>query len=111
MMYQVKYYQDKQGKQPFSDWREKLKKSDLRALAKVDNAIDRAEAGNFGDHKFERAGVWEMRIHYGPGYRVYYALQDGQIILLLMGGDKKSQNSDLERAVCYLQDYKARSMI
>jgi len=109
-MYRSVYYQDRNGKQPFNDWRRKLKKSDLRAVSKIDNSIDRAEAGNFGDHKFEREGVWEMRIDYGPGYRLYYALDHGEIILLLIGGTKKSQNNDLDKAVSYLQDYKARSL-
>lgn len=108
-MYQSKYYQDANGKKPFNDWRESLKKKDPRAVSKVDNRIDRAEAGNFGDHKFERDGVWEMRIDYGPGYRVYYSVEDGKIILLLIGGIKKSQESDLDKAVNYLQDYKVRS--
>jgi putative addiction module killer protein len=107
-MYRSQYYQDANGKQPFNEWREKLKKKDLRALSKVDNSIDRAEAGNFGDHKFERDGVWEMRIHYGPGYRIYYSVENEEIILLLVGGSKNSQDSDLNRAVSYLQDYKAR---
>ncbi len=108
-MYQSKYYQDTNGKKPFSDWREKLKKKDPRAVSKVDNCIDRAEAGNFGDHKFERDGVWEMRIDYGPGYRVYYSVEDSEIILLLTGGTKKSQDSDVDNAISYLQDYKSRS--
>ncbi|MEX2979828.1 type II toxin-antitoxin system RelE/ParE family toxin [Serratia fonticola] len=108
-MYQSKYYQDENGRQPFNEWRQKLKKKDPRAVSKVDNSVDRAEAGNFGDHKFERDGVWEMRINYGPGYRVYYSVEAGEIILLLIGGTKQSQDGDLDKAVSYLQDYKARS--
>ncbi|MBM7344169.1 type II toxin-antitoxin system RelE/ParE family toxin [Pantoea coffeiphila] len=108
-MYQSKYYQDENGKQPFNDWREKLKKKDLRAVSKIDNCIDRAEAGNFGDHKFERDGVWEMRINYGSGYRVYYSIEGNKIIILLIGGTKKSQDTDLDHAIRYLQDYKKRS--
>ena len=107
-MYQSRYYQDANGKQPFNDWREKLKKRDLRAVSKVDICIDRAESGNFGDHKFERDGVWEMRIDYSSGYRVYYSVEGSEIILLLIGGTKKSQDSDLDKAVSYLKDYKAR---
>jgi putative component of toxin-antitoxin plasmid stabilization module len=76
-MYQSKYYQDENGRQPFNDWRQKLKKKGPRAVSKVDNSIDRAEAG--------------------------------EIILLLIGGTKKSQDGDLDKAVSYLQDYKARS--
>ncbi|EFW7285917.1 addiction module killer protein, partial [Shigella boydii] len=65
--------------------------------------------GNFGDHKFERDGVWELRVDYGPGYRVYYSIEDGEIILLLIGGNKKTQTVDLDKAVSYLQDFKKRS--
>ncbi len=65
--------------------------------------------GNFGDHKFERDGVWELRVDYGPGYRVYYSIEDGEIILLLIGGNKKTQTADLDKAVSYLQDFKKRS--
>ncbi|EFB2210212.1 type II toxin-antitoxin system RelE/ParE family toxin [Escherichia coli] len=66
-------------------------------------------SGNFGDHKFERDGVWELRVDYGPGYRVYYSIEDGEIILLLIGGNKKTQTVDLDKAVSYLQDFKKRS--
>lgn len=76
---------------------------------KVDSRIARAMSGNFGDHKFERDGVWELRIDYGPGYRVYYSIEDGEIILLLIGGNKKTQTADLDKAVSYLQDFKKRS--
>ncbi|HAX7634049.1 TPA: addiction module killer protein, partial [Escherichia coli] len=69
----------------------------------------RAMSGNFGDHKFERDGVWELRVDYGPGYRVYYSIEDGEIILLLIGGNKKTQTVDLDKAVSYLQDFKKRS--
>lgn len=69
--------------------------------------IDRAEAGNFGDHKFQRDGVWELRIDYGPGYRVYYSIENGEIILLYVGGTKKTQDADLDKAVEYLKDFKA----
>ena len=66
--------------------------------------------GNFGDHKFERDGVWELRVDYGPGYRVYYSIEDGEIILLLIGGNKKTQTADLDKAVSYLHDFKKRSI-
>ena len=88
---------------------DKLKKRDRLAASKIDTRIDRAESGNFGDHKFERDGVWELRIDYGPGYRVYYTVEDGQIILLLIGGSKKTQTQDLDKAVEYLKDFKART--
>ena len=60
--------------------------------------IERAEAGNFGDHHNVDGPIWEMRLDYGPGYRIYYA-QDGMTIyILLCGGDKKSQQADIKLA-------------
>jgi putative addiction module killer protein len=57
--------------------------------------------GNFGDHKYCRDGVWELRIDLGPGYRIYYALNGTRIIILLCGGDKGSQSADIQHAVAY----------
>ena len=76
--------------------------------SQVCTRLDGAAVENFGDHKFEREGVWELRIDYDPGYRVYYSIEDGQMILLLTGGDKKTQSSDVDRTAAYLRDYKAR---
>jgi putative addiction module killer protein len=59
------------------------------------------QAGNFGDHKFCRDGVWEFRIDVGVGYRVYYAIADQKIVLLLCGGDKRTQDSDILTACKY----------
>ncbi|EHL0855776.1 type II toxin-antitoxin system RelE/ParE family toxin, partial [Escherichia coli] len=94
---------------PYTDWMKKLRRKDQTAALKVDSRIARAMSGNFGDHKFERDGVWELRVDYGPGYRVYYSIEDGEIILLLIGGNKKTQTVDLDKAVSYLQDFKKRS--
>lgn len=108
MLYTAKRYQDAKGKIPYTDWIKKLRKKDARAAAKIDIRVARAESGNFGDHKFERDGVWKLRVDYGPGYRIYYAIEDGEIILLLIGGDKAAQNADLDKAVKYLRDYHTR---
>lgn len=107
-MYKSQIYQDVSGERPFSDWLNLLKKKDRMAAAKIDTRIDRAETGNFGDHKPVREGVWELRIDYGPGYRAYYAIENGKIILLLIGGTKKTQDADIDRAIAYLQDYRQR---
>ncbi|WP_044206632.1 type II toxin-antitoxin system RelE/ParE family toxin [Pectobacterium odoriferum] len=79
-----------------------------RAASKVGIRIDRAEKGNFGDHKFERDGVWEIKVDYGPGYRVYYAIEGDKMILLFTGDDKSSQSKDLDKAVQYWRDYQKR---
>ncbi|AJI85804.1 hypothetical protein CH54_2103 [Yersinia rochesterensis] len=92
----------------FTDWITKLRKKQRQAAAKIDIQIDRASAGNFGDYKAVREGVLEMKIDFGPGYRIYYAIDGKKIIILLYGGDKDKQDSDIDKAVKYLRDYKAR---
>ena len=81
---------------PFREWYNSIK--DKRAKAAIHNRLYRASAGNFGDHKFFR-GVGEMRIDVGPGYRVYFAIHNDMIIVLLGGGDKSSQDKDIDKAV------------
>lgn len=109
MPYTAKRYQTENGEVPYTDWMKKLRRKDQTAALKVDSRIARTMGGNFGDHKFERDGVWELRVDYGPDYRVYYSIEDGEIIPLLIGGNKKTQTADLDKAVSYLQDFKKRS--
>ena len=78
------------------------------AKVSVIRRVARMEQGNFGDHKFCRDGVWEMRIDTGPGYRVYYAISGEQVVLLLCGGNKQTQDKDIRRACEYWQDWKRR---
>ena len=78
--------------------------------AKIVARIDRLSAGNFGDAKALRDGLFELRIDWGPGYRVYYALAGNSCVLLLYGGDKRKQASDIKRALEYFKDYKKRTL-
>ncbi len=71
----------------------------------VDRRIARLESGNFGDHKFCRDGVWELRIDLGPGYRLYCATASPTLILLLCGGDKRTQSADIGRACDYWKQW------
>ena len=71
---------------------------DKQAARRVQARIDRAEEGNFGDHKPVGEGVFEMRIHHGPGFRVYFTLKGMEIVVLLAGGDKSSQGKDIQIA-------------
>ncbi|MBR4399195.1 MAG: type II toxin-antitoxin system RelE/ParE family toxin [Fibrobacter sp.] len=80
----------------FSKWQEKLK--DKRTCAKIENRITQTKLGNFGDFKFVGDGIYEMRIHYGPGYRIYYTIENDVVVLLLVGGDKSTQQKDIEKA-------------
>ena len=89
----------------FDRWLRRLK--DRRAAARVQVRIDRLAAGNPGDVKPVGSGISELRIDYGPGYRAYY-LQEGQrLILLLCGGDKSSQQKDIEEAKRIAADWKS----
>jgi putative addiction module killer protein len=81
---------------------------DITAKVSVVRRVTRIEQGNFGDHKFCRDGVWELRIDVGAGYRVYYAVADKKIILLLCGGDKRTQNADVSRACEHWQEWQRR---
>jgi putative addiction module killer protein len=71
--------------------------------------INRLTAGNFGDCKSLGRGLYELRIDWGPGYRVYYAMIEKRCVLLLCGGDKRKQAADSERAVAYFDEYKIRT--
>jgi putative addiction module killer protein len=104
---ELRYYQTWIGKQPFADWLEAL--SDRQARARIDARLTRMVVGNAGDVAPVGEGVMEMRIDWGPGYRVYFARVGQAIVLLLCGGDKRSQQKDIERAKTYLEDFKARS--
>jgi putative addiction module killer protein len=80
----------------FSKWYKHLK--DVYAQKKIAIRITQIELGNFGDFKFIDDGIYEMRIHYGPGYRIYYTKEDKIVVLLLVGGDKSTQQRDIEKA-------------
>lgn len=81
----------------FLRWLERLK--DRAAVARIASRLDRAAQGNLGDVKLLRAGLWEMRIPHGPGYRVYFIRSGESVIVLLAGGDKSTQRKDIERAI------------
>lgn len=80
----------------FARWFGSLR--DIRAIAKIADRLKRASNGNFGDHKSVKGGVFEMRIDYGPGYRVYFFQRGKELVILLCGGDKRSQDDDIARA-------------
>ena len=80
----------------FASWFESLQ--DRRARARIQARIDRMALGNFGDVAPVGEGVSEMRIHYGPGFRVYFVQRRSVLVILLCGGDKRSQREDIVRA-------------
>lgn len=95
-MIEIRYYQSAEGEQPFTEWLQALQ--DLQARARIQIRLDRLALGNFGDCEPVGGGVIELRILWGPGYRVYCARLGQMIVLLLCGGDKTTQQKDIKRA-------------
>jgi putative addiction module killer protein len=91
----VREYIDGSGRIPYREW---LVRLDTVIRARVQVRVLRFEMGNLGDHKDVGKGVWEARLDFGPGYRVYFGRSGRELILLLLGGDKKSQTKDIKRA-------------
>ena len=82
---------------------------DSRTRARIAARLSRLALGNFGDCKSLRDGVWELRIDWGPGYRVYYAMVNQACVLLLGGGEKRRQSADIKRAVENWANYQRRN--
>ena len=100
-MAKVTQYETENGKVPFAEWFDSLG-------AKVTSATTRMELGNFGDHKSVGGGVWERRINFEKGYRIYYAKDGEDLVLLFCGGTKSRQQADIDEAKEYWKDYKHR---
>jgi putative addiction module killer protein len=105
-VYEIRHYLSSNGKDVFMEWRTKLR--DTKARVAIDRRVNRIEQGNLGDHKYLQDGVSELRINVGPGYRVYYAVEGKQMILLLCGGDKSTQRTDIDQACANWRDWQAR---
>lgn len=92
-----------QQTETFIKWIARIK--DVRAKIAIARRIERAQAGNLGDHKCVDIDIWEMRLPIGPGYRIYYTRRDANLIILLVGGDKTSQQKDIIRAKALAKEY------
>ena len=103
---EIVHYLTEDGTDLYQEWVDTLR--DTRAKVAVLRRVDRAALGNFGDHKSCRDGVSEMRVDVGPGYRVYYFQHGKTLVVLLCGGDKRSQDADISRAVAYRTDFLRR---
>jgi putative addiction module killer protein len=106
---EIRHYVIRAGVDVFAGWLAGL--ADDHAKARIANRIDRLAGGNFGDRKSLGGGLFELRIDWGPGYRVYYAMAGAVCVLLLCGGDKRKQSSDMKRAREYFRDYRERTRI
>jgi putative addiction module killer protein len=105
--FELRRYRSAAGDEPFTQWLSDL--PDRHARARILARLERLEAGNFGDAKFLRDGVSELRIDWGPGYRVYFGRDGRTVIVLLCGGDKRKQDADIRKAVELWQEYTNRA--
>ena len=99
--YNLQYYLEDDGTAPFTEWLSNLRDRD--AHARISARLNRVKLGNFGIIKALGDGVSEIKIDYGPGYRLYYAMNGKTIVLLLIGGDKSTQKQDIKLAKTYWQ--------
>lgn len=107
MTYEIRRYLTAGGVDPFGEWFNALR--DSQAQARVRARIDRVGRGLFGDCEPVGEGVSELRIDWGPGYRVYFARAGAEIVLLLLGGDKRKQQADIKTAKEYWHDHQERA--
>jgi putative addiction module killer protein len=98
-------YLDQGGRSPFGHWFDAL---DAKAAAKINTARTRLSLGNWSNVKGVGSGVYERVIDFGPGYRIYFGKDGDKVVILLAGGTKKGQQSDIEIAIERWQDYKQR---
>ncbi len=102
---QIQRYLTPDGRIPFNEWLASLR--NLKAVTKIEARLLRMENGNLGNYRSVGEGVFELRIDYGPGYRVYFGQLGSTIVLLLCGGDKSTQDQDIRIAQQYWQNYRS----
>jgi putative addiction module killer protein len=105
-MFDIQDYLSPEGDDPYATWLASL--ADRQARARILVRIGRMASGNLGDVRPVGDGVWEARFDWGPGYRVYYAQAGKRLILLLIGGDKRKQQSDIKVAHAYWDDWQRK---
>ncbi|HWF62475.1 MAG TPA: type II toxin-antitoxin system RelE/ParE family toxin [Nitrospira sp.] len=104
---ELRIYVTENGQEPFSEWLASLRDSRVRAKIRV--RLDRVSLGNLGDCHSVGEGVQELRVDYGPGYRVYFGQEGTTIVLLLCGGDKSTQSRDIKTAQIHWKEYRRRA--
>ena len=102
----IRRYITPDGRNPFAEWLSSLR--DLNAVVKIEQRLDRVRLGNLGNSKSVGEGVCELKIDFGPGYRVYFGQFGSTIVLILCGGDKSSQEQDIRKAKEYWKEYEER---
>lgn len=99
----LEIYQDELGKEPFTIWINSIK--DHRTRARIDYRLERVRRGNFGDSGSVGKGVFELRLQFSAGYRVYYSRWNQETVVLLCGGSKRTQERDIPKAKRFWADY------
>jgi putative addiction module killer protein len=102
--YELIVYNTVAGREPFQDW---LNSLDQSVLWKIESRMERLQYGHFGDTKSLKEGLFELRFK-NPAFRIYYALIEHQIVLLICGGDKNKQSADIKKSKEYLDNYRSR---
>ena len=105
---EVVAFRGRDGKVPFEAWLDGL--SDKRAIARILARLARVRLGNLGDCKPLGEGVSELRVDYGPGYRVYFGQKGRTLVVLLCGGDKRTQNRDIQLAKQFWREFKENDL-
>ncbi len=106
-MIEIRRYTTAEGRDVFGEWLADL--ADLKARARIAVRIDRLAGGNFGDSRSIGEGLHELRVDWGPGYRLNYGKIEAACVLLLYGGDKRKQSADIKKARAHWKDYKRRT--
>ncbi|MDE0556344.1 MAG: type II toxin-antitoxin system RelE/ParE family toxin [Candidatus Poribacteria bacterium] len=100
----LQVHRTSRGREPFTEWFESIQ--DRKTQNRIEARLNSIKYGNFGDCQSVGEGVFELRLHFGPGYRIYFSVVNNTIVLLLCGGDKTSQARDIVRAKTYWVEYK-----
>jgi len=106
-MFEVREYLDRRGRSPFGMWFNQLDKT---VAAKVTVGLTRVALGNFSNVKSVSGGVFEFKIDYGPGFRIYFGRDGKAVVILLGGGSKKRQSKDIQDAIVRWNDYRERKL-
>jgi len=101
--YRLDYYQQENGAIPFRDWLYDLR--DRHGVERIRARLARVRAGNFGRVRVLGDGISELKVDHGPGYRLYYAMAGVTVVLLLVGGDKSTQQQDIQKAKKFWREY------
>jgi len=106
MQYTIRVYATQHGKLPYMEWLREIEDAKTKGVLRL--RIDRLAQGSFGHVEPVGEGVSELKVDFGPGYRIYFGMIGKEIVLLLCGGNKKTQVKDIKFAKEYFKDYKVR---